>query len=373
MSMALQLAKRGQAATSPNPMVGALLVKRGAVIGRGWHRRAGLPHAEIEALNDAQKLGHSPRGATLYVTLEPCSTHGRTPPCTDAIIAAGVKRVVIGATDPNPSHAGKGFKILQRAGIKVAHGILSDACSALNEAFNHWIVRRKPLVTVKAAMTLDGKIATPSGESKWITGEKARAQGMKLRQGSDAILVGINTILADNPSLTFRKRKAESGKRETKQLRRIVLDSMARTPLDANVVSDEFAALTTIVVNQIAPKKRVNALSKRVNVLIAPRSKSAIGNRQSAIELPWLLKKLGSENVTSLLVEGGGEVNASFLLGGLAQRVAFFYAPKILGGRDARKAVAGAGALRLSEAIQLRDLKWRKLAQDLLLTARVET
>src|ERR1700733_10768074 len=185
-------------------MVGAVLVKAGKIIGGGWHRRAGLPHAEIEALRDAQKHGHDPRGATLYVTLEPCSTHGRTPPCTDAIIAAGIKRVVVGATDPNPNHAGQAFKILKRAGIETTHGILADECARLNEAFNHWIVHRTPFVTVKAAMTLDGKIATASGESRWITGPEARAYGMKLRQGMDAILVGVNTILCDDPMLTFR-------------------------------------------------------------------------------------------------------------------------------------------------------------------------
>ena len=209
MQLALRLARRGYGATSPNPMVGAVLVKGGKIIGHGWHRRAGQPHAEIEALRDAQKHGHSPRGATLYVTLEPCCTHGRTPPCTDAIISAGIKKVVIGATDPNPQHAGKGFKILRRSGIEVVHGILGNACTKLNEAFNHWIVHGTPFVTVKAAMTLDGKIATAGGESKWITGEKARAHGVKLRQGSDAILVGINTILADDPSLTARSQKSE--------------------------------------------------------------------------------------------------------------------------------------------------------------------
>ncbi len=369
MRLALRLARRGNGTTSPNPLVGAVLVKGGQIIGCGWHRRAGLPHAEIEALRDAQTHGYSPRGATLYVTLEPCCTHGRTPPCTDAIISAEIKKVVIGATDPNPKHAGKGFKILQRAGIEVVHGILSDECTRLNEAFNHWIIHRTPFVTVKAAMTLDGKIATAGGESKWITGEKTRAHGMKLRQASDAILVGINTILADDPSLTFRKRKAESGKR--KQLRRIVLDSRARTPLEAKVVSDEFAALTTIVVGKLAPKKRVAALAKKTNVVIAPAKKSAIRHSPSAIDLRWLLKKLGAENVTSLLVEGGGEVNASFLLGGFAQRVAFFYAPKILGGRAARKGVAGDGARNLSEVVQLHDVEWRKLGEDLLLTARV--
>jgi diaminohydroxyphosphoribosylaminopyrimidine deaminase / 5-amino-6-(5-phosphoribosylamino)uracil reductase len=394
MRLALRLARRGYGATSPNPMVGAVLVKGGKIIGRGWHRRAGLPHAEIEALRDAQKRGHSPSGATLYVTLEPCCTHGRTPPCTDAIIAAGIKRAVAGMVDPNPNHAGRGFKLLKRAGIeaqsfavprlrggggasrpnrlKAEPQTLAGECVRLNEAFNHWIVQRTPFVTVKAAMTLDGKIATAGGESKWITGEKARAYGMKLRQGSDAILAGINTVLADDPRLTVRGQKSEAGgQNKNRRLRRIILDSMARTPLTAKVVSDEHAPLTTIVVTRRSPKNRVAALAKRVNVLFAPLAATPITNRQSRIDLRWLLRKLGSENVTSLLVEGGGEVNASFLLGGLAQRVAFFYAPKILGGRDARKAVAGEGVRRLDEIVELADLQWRRLEPDLLLTARV--
>jgi diaminohydroxyphosphoribosylaminopyrimidine deaminase/5-amino-6-(5-phosphoribosylamino)uracil reductase len=371
MRLALRLARRGYGNTSPNPMVGAVLVKGEKIIGRGWHRRAGGPHAEIEALRDAQKRGYSPRGATLYVTLEPCCTHGRTPPCTAAIIAAGIKKIIVGAIDPNPKHAGRGFKVLQRAGMEVVHGVLDVECSKLNEVFNHWIVRRTPFVTVKAAMTLDGKIATASGESKWITGAKARAHGMKLRQGSDAILVGINTILADDPSLTVRRQKAEGRRQKGNPIRRIVLDSQARTPLTAKVVTDEFAALTTIVVSKNAPKKRVAALSKCVNVIVAPVSNSSHVTRHSSLNLRWLLKKIGAENVTSLLVEGGGEVNASFLLGGHAQRVAFFYAPKILGGRDARKGVAGAGAKSLREVIQLREVAWRKLGEDLLLTARV--
>ena len=372
MRLALRLARRGNGATSPNPLVGAVLVKGGKIIGRGWHRRAGRPHAEIEALRDAQNHGYSPRGAALYVTLEPCCTHGRTPPCTDAIIAAGITRVVTGATDPNPKHAGNGFKILQRAGIKVIHGILADECTKLNEVFNHWIVRRTPFVTVKAAMTLDGKIATAGGESKWITGEKARAHGMKLRQGSNAILVGVNTILADDPSLTARSQKSETGSQNKNlRLRRIVLDSGARTPLTAKVITDEFAVLTTIVVGKNAPKNRVAALAKRVNVLVAPTINSKLKTKNLKLNLRWLQKKLGAENVTSLLVEGGGEVNASFLLGGFAQRVAFFYAPKILGGRDSRKAVAGDGAKNLAEVIPLREVEWRKLGEDLLLTARV--
>jgi diaminohydroxyphosphoribosylaminopyrimidine deaminase/5-amino-6-(5-phosphoribosylamino)uracil reductase len=374
MRLALRLARRGYGVTSPNPMVGAVLVKNEKIIGRGWHRRAGGPHAEIEALRDAQKNNFNLRGATLFVTLEPCCTHGRTPPCTEAIISAGIKKVVVGATDPNPKHAGKGFKILRRARIEVVNGILTDECAKLNEAFNHWIVRRTPFVTVKAAMTLDGKIATAGGESKWITGEKARAHGMKLREGSDAILVGINTILADDPSLTFRRQKAESRSQgKNSRLRRIVLDSQARTPLTAKVVSDEFAAQTTIVVGQSAPNNRVAALAKMANVIVAPTiENSSRVTRHASLDLHWLLQKLGAENVASLLVEGGGEVNASFLLGGFAQRVAFFYAPKILGGRDARKGVAGDGAKNLSEVIPLREAEWRKLGGDLFLTARVD-
>ena len=230
MRLALRLARRGYGTTSPNPMVGAVLVKGGKIIGRGWHHRAGEPHAEIEALRDAQERGHTVKGATLYVTLEPCCTRGRTPPCTDAIVAAGIKRVVAGAIDPNPRHRGRGFRILRRAGLAVTHGVMAEECARLNEAFNHWIVQRTPFVTVKAGMTLDGKIATAAGESKWITGEKARAYGMKLRQGVDAILVGINTVLADDPSLTVRRQKAEGGTRSQKSAARSALSEPATAP-----------------------------------------------------------------------------------------------------------------------------------------------
>ena len=364
---ALRLARRGFGRTSPNPLVGAVLVQRGEIIGSGWHHGAGLPHAEIEALRAAARRGHSPHGAALYVTLEPCCTHGRTPPCTDAIVAAGIRRVIVGATDPNPAHAGRGFDLLRAAGISVTHGVLAAECEQLNEAFNHWIVRRTPLVTVKAAMTLDGKIATASGDSKWITSEPARAVGMKLREATDAILVGINTVLADNPSLTFRpattSRKTAAA--APKRLRRIILDAHARTPLEARVVTDTAADLTTIVLSAVAPKRRAAALAQRVRTLIAPVTPDG------RIDLCWLLAELGREQVTALLVEGGGEVNASFLLGGFAQRIAFFYAPKILGGRTARKAVAGDGARNLDEVLNLTDLHWRPLGPDLLLTACV--
>jgi diaminohydroxyphosphoribosylaminopyrimidine deaminase/5-amino-6-(5-phosphoribosylamino)uracil reductase len=389
MRVALRLARRGLGRTSPNPMVGAVLLQHGEIIGQGWHRQAGGLHAEVEAIRDAERKGCSPKGATLYVTLEPCCTHGRTPPCTDAIKAAGIKRVVIGATDPNPKHAGRAFRILRRTGVNVASlgsarcddrtaqrgapATIADECHSLNESFNHWIIHRTPLVTVKAAMTLDGKIATKKGESKWITGEKSRAYAMKLRQSSDAILVGVNTVLADDPSLTRRSRRSEVRSPMSHRLRRIVLDSMARTPLTARVVADEHASLTTIVVSACAAKSRVAALKKRVSVQISPQPQSSLATRHSSIDVRWLLCQLGREGVTSLLVEGGGEVNASFLLGGLAHQVAFFYAPKILGGRDSYKAVAGEGVGRLSEVIRLQGIRWRKLGDDLLLTAQISS
>jgi len=377
--MALSLARRGYGLTSPNPMVGAVLVKHGKIIGTGWHHAAGQPHAEIEAIRDARHRGKGTKGATLYVTLEPCCTVGRTPPCTEAIIAAQITRVIAGCSDPNPQHCGKGFTILRRAGIAASTNALGKECETLNEAFSHWILHRTPFVTVKAAMTLDGKIATTSGESKWITGTLARAHGMRLRQGADAILVGINTILADDPSLTVRTVKKEtertlrSAPLTLRQPRRIVLDAVARTPLTAKVLNNEGMQTTTIVVSKKAPNSRVSALEKSgARVLVLPTDVSSMGPHPS-LDLCSLLKVLGAENVTSLLIEGGGEVNASFLQQGLAQRIAFFYAPKVVGGRYSFSGVGGKGARNLNKAIRLNDVTWRKLGPDLLLTARVLT
>ena len=358
MQTALDLARKGYGRTSPNPMVGAVLVKGRAVIGKGWHRHAGGPHAEIEAIRDAERHDYNVKGATLYVTLEPCCTTGRTPPCTDAIQGAGIKRVVVGATDPNPKHAGRAFRMLRRAGIEVRHKVLQREAQVMNEAFNHWVTTGLPCVTVKAAMTLDGKIATESGESKWITGEAARGKGIYLRKGSDAILVGVETVLADNPGLLAR------GKRGGVVLRRLILDSQARTPLDAQVVSDGHEQHTTVVVLRGASAKRVSALKRQVNVLEAPA-------RNNRVDLRWLLKRLGKESVASLLVEGGGEVNGSFLQGGLAQRIAFFYAPKILGGSCSRAAGGGGGVKRLEDSLRLQEVVWERLGSDLMLTARV--
>jgi diaminohydroxyphosphoribosylaminopyrimidine deaminase/5-amino-6-(5-phosphoribosylamino)uracil reductase len=360
MRRSLSLARRASRHTSPNPVVGAVLARNGKILGEGWHRRAGSPHAEIEALDDARSRGNSPSGATLYVTLEPCCTHGRTPPCTEAIIRAGIRRVVIGALDPNPAHAGRGPKLLQDAGIEVAVGILAPQAHALNRAFEHWIVHHTPLVTLKAALTLDGKIATRVGESQWITGPSARKLAGRMRAEHDAVLVGINTVLADDPGLLpppCRNRLPSPPRRP-----RIVLDSRARTPPNAQVLRKSPLAETLIVVGERAPKRRVAELERLASVWIAPTTKRGI-------DLQWLVAELGKRPVTSLLVEGGGEVHASFLAGGVAHRMAFFYAPKILGGFGSRRGIGGEGFAGLQSAPRLRNIRNRIIGEDLLIEA----
>lgn len=358
MRRALRLARRAVGQASPNPLVGAVLVRQGHCVGEGWHRRAGEPHAEIEALRDCQRRGLNPAGATLYVTLEPCSTHGRTPPCTEAIIAAGIREIVVAAIDPNPRHAGRGLEILRAAGIPVRSGLLAPAAAELNAAFNHWIVHRTPLVTLKAALTLDGRIATATGESRWITGETARRQGMQLRQAHDAILVGINTVRADDPQLTVRRGRTVAARW------RIVLDTRARIPLTSRLVTDPFREHTLVVVGEQAPARRLQVLQTQVSVLTAPVE-------NGRVNLSWVVEELGRRNLTSLLVEGGGEVHASFLQRGLAQRLAFYYAPLILGGREAKPGVGGNGFLSLASAPRLSRVVWRRLDADWLLTAEL--
>lgn len=364
MVRALTLARRASGQTSPNPRVGAVLVRDGEEIGRGWHRRAGLPHAEIEALADAGRRGHSVSGATIHVTLEPCCTHGRTPPCTDALIRAGLSRVVVGAVDPNPRHAGHGLELLRQAGLTVESGVLEAECRRLNEAFNHWIVHKTPWVVAKSAMTLDGRIATASGESKWITGPESRAQAHRLRLEADAILVGVETVLADDPSLNVRAQPGFRPPAWFPAKRRIVLDTRGRTPLGCRLVSDEARADTRIVVGESAPPERVAALRDRVSVLQAPE-------REGRIDLPWLMTELGREGITHLLVEGGGTVLASFFEAGLVHRTAFFYAPRILGGDESRRAVAGRGFRSLAEAPRLVEVESERFGEDLFIMARV--
>lgn len=362
MRQALRLARRALGDTAPNPMVGAVLVRKEQLLGQGWHHRAGQPHAEIEAFRDCQKRGHSAKGATLYVTLEPCCTHGRTPPCTDAIVQAKVRRVVVAATDPNPKHVGRAFQLLRDAGIEVTTGILSPEATALNEAFNHWIVHRTPWITVKAAMTLDGKIADIEGHSKWITSPASRTWAMNLRRAADAILVGVNTVLVDNPALTLRR---GTGLNPTEIGRtRIVLDPRARTPLDSTILNDPFASRTWVVTTEAAPQRRLQSLRRKCHVLVAP-----IG--AGGIDLTWLLHQLGEQGITHLLIEGGGETNATFLSANHAHRLAFFYAPKVIAGRTALRGVAGTSVTHRDALIRLDDIRVHRIGVDLLYRARV--
>jgi len=358
MRRALGLARRALGETSPNPMVGALLVRRGRILGEGWHRRAGEPHAEIEALRDAARRGNRVAGATLFVTLEPCSTQGRTPPCTGAILQAGIGRVVAGATDPNPRHAGRGFDQLRAAGIPVVTGVLEAECTALNEGFNHWIRHQTPWVTLKAAMSLDGRMATRTGESQWITGLRARAEGHRLRRLNDALLVGVGTVLSDDPALTVRQ-----GGRTRARLR-IVLDTRARTPRTAQLLTDAYRDHTRVVVGRGAPASRVAALRERVEVWEAPV-------RRGRVDLRWVMAEAGARGITRVLVEGGGEVHASFLESGLAHRIAFFYAPCVLGGASAPRAVGGDGFGSRKRMPTLDAMRWRRLGADLMLEARL--
>lgn len=361
MRRALELAAKGRGHTSPNPMVGAVLVDaNGQLLGEGWHHRAGEAHAEVNAIADAVVRGNSIRGATLYVTLEPCSTTGRTGPCVEAILKAGIARVICAATDPNPAHQGRGLELLRQAGAEVVSGVLSEESRKLNRAFNHWIVKRTPFVTLKSAMSLDGKIATAEGESRWITGEVSRRHAMEFRVQVDAILVGVNTVQADDCALTVRLPGYEG-----KRLRRIVLDSQARTPLTSKIVSDERRSLTTIVVSENAPVDRVRALRQNVEVWQLP------ADAEGRPRISCLLEKLGSESVTHLLVEGGATVADSFLRQGFVHRIHFYYAPRIIGGQKALSSVSGKGVKHLSETPLIQNPEWMPLGDDFLLMADV--
>ena len=354
MYEALRIARNAQGRTSPNPLVGAVIVKDGKIIAEGWHRQAGTPHAEIHALNMAGDLA---RGATLYVTLEPCSHFGRTPPCTQAIINAGISRVVAAMSDPNPKVAGRGFELLRAAGVEVEVGLLEAEARRLNEVFIKWITRRLPFVTMKFACTLDGKIATVAGESQWISSEASRRFTHHLRDINDAILVGVGTVLADNPSLTTR---LVEGKNPV----RVIVDSNARTPLESKVVADN-SAHTIVAVTANAPADKVSALKARgVEVITA-------GNSER-VDLEELMHALAEREITSVLVEGGGTIHFSLLRAQLVDKVFAFIAPKIIGGSCALTAVEGAGFAKLSEAVELNDITATKLGEDILISGYVK-
>ena len=354
MQEALRIARNAEGRTSPNPLVGAVIVKDGKIIAEGWHRQAGTPHAEIHALNMAGDLA---RGATLYVTLEPCSHFGRTPPCAQAVINAGISRVVAAMSDPNPKVAGRGFELLRAAGVEVEVGLLESEARRLNEVFIKWITRRLPFVTMKFACTLDGKIATVAGESQWISGSESRRFTHHLRDINDAILVGVGTVLADNPSLTTR---LVVGKNPV----RVIVDSNARTPLESKVVADK-SARTILAVTANAPADKVSALkSCGVEVITA-------GNGER-VDLEELMHALAEWEITSVLVEGGGTIHFSLLRAGLVDKVYAFIAPKIIGGSCALSAVEGAGFAKLSEAVELNDFTATTLGEDILISGYVK-
>jgi len=358
MRTALQLAARAAGRTSPNPMVGAVVVKGGRVIASGWHQKAGEPHAEAIAL---RKAGKAAKGATLYVTLEPCShTSKRTPPCSPLVIASGVKRVVVAMIDPNPRVSGGGIRAIRKAGIEVTTGVLEAEARRLNEAFIKQVTTGMPFVTMKIAQTLDGKIATSTGESKWITGEAARREGHRLRDIHDAILVGVATVLADDPSLTTRI----PGGRDPL---RVIVDSNLRTPPNAKIIRQRSSAKTCIAtLERSTTNKKLEALlDAGAEVLLAK-------GREGRIDLRSLLRVLGSFGITSVLIEGGAEVHASALKAGIVDKVILFIAPTLMTGKDSYSSIGGVSPSKLARAVKLRDLTVSTIGPDLMIEGYIE-
>jgi diaminohydroxyphosphoribosylaminopyrimidine deaminase/5-amino-6-(5-phosphoribosylamino)uracil reductase len=351
MAEAIALAATADYHTSPNPMVGAVVVRDGAVIARGYHRRAGEEHAEVAALREA---GDAARGATLYITQEPCAHHGRTPPCTDAVIASGVVRVVAGMQDPNPKVDGRGLQALRDAGITVQVGVLADRVRKLNEFFVKHATTGLPFVTAKFAMSLDGRIATHTGESKWITSEEARLQVHHLRHAHDAILVGANTVLRDDPNLTTRLPDGDG-----RSPLRVVVDSRLRVPLEARIFQQESGGVL-IATSDRSRGDRLREFEQRgVPVVVLPSTEGRVG-------LSDLLVHLGKRDCISMLIEGGSSMHGSAFDQRLVDKVVAFIAPRIIGGIEAPGAVGGHGVDRLTDAHSLRDVEVRQLGPDLM-------
>ncbi len=358
MRQALRLAAQAKGRTHPNPMVGALVVKGGRIVGQGYHRKAGGPHAELLALRAARSRA---KGAALYVSLEPCCHVGRTPSCTDAILSAGVREVVVGMRDPNPLVFGRGIRALRRAGLKVRTGLLEEECRRLNEDFCHHIQTGRPLVILKSALSLDGKTATVSGESRWISSPASRAHTHRLRERVDAILVGIGTVLADNPSLTARP----SGGKGRDPLR-IILDSRLKIPLTAKALNVRSQADTILATTRRSnPKRRADVAAKGAEVLV-------LREVREGVSLPHLLSVLGRRGIVSLLIEGGGRVSAGALRAGVVNKVIYYLAPMLIGGQQAPGAIGGEGVQRLDDAFRLRDVRTSRLGPDLLVEAYID-
>lgn len=351
MQMALGLVERGKGRVEPNPMVGAVVVKDGRVVGQGYHEYFGGPHAEVRALDEAGPLC---RGATLYVSLEPCAHYGKTPPCVERVIEAGISRVVLAVMDPNPETAGKGAERLRQAGIEVVNGVLEEEARRLNAPFFKLMTVGMPYVIAKWAMSLDGKTATRTGDSRWVSSLESRAYVHKIRSQVDAVMVGIGTVLRDDPLLTCRH--IEGGRNP----KRLVVDGQARLPLDSQLLRTLSEAEVLVATTDRAPAERLDKLSKAGCRLIMVKDK---GNK---VDLGELMKMLGKEQFTSILVEGGGTLIASLFEEGLVDRVMVFIAPKIIGGGEARLHVSGIGVDKVEDALALKDVCVTRFAEDVL-------
>lgn len=353
MQKALILAAQAQGKTSPNPLVGAVVVKDGTIVGQGYHQKAGTPHAEVHALTEAGQLAH---GATLYVTLEPCSHQGLTPPCTRAIIAAGIKRCVVATGDPNPLVNGRGLSLMKEAGIEVVTGVLRSAAEKQNEIFMKYIKEGLPFVIFKTAMTLDGKIASPSGDSKWVTSEPARLWVHRLRDQVDGIMVGIGTVLADDPMLNTRLPD-----RKGKDPIRLILDGNLDLPLNSRIVESSPKQPTLVFCAADADRRRMGELEKRGLAVIT------VEGAPDKLNLRQVLTYAAQRKICSIMVEGGATVSASFIEQGLIDKLYWFIAPKIMGGRSAPSPVGGQGFKTMAEAIDVCDIESEFIGQDLLI------
>ncbi|MCX5861336.1 MAG: bifunctional diaminohydroxyphosphoribosylaminopyrimidine deaminase/5-amino-6-(5-phosphoribosylamino)uracil reductase RibD [Deltaproteobacteria bacterium] len=356
MSLALKLARRALGRTSPNPAVGAVLVKHGKVVGEGYHHAAGEPHAEVEAIRSA---GSHARESEMFVTLEPCNHHGRTPPCTEAILEAGIKRVWYGMDDPNPGVRGGGAKTLKEAGVEVVGHVSEKRCSRVNEVYVTNVTKRRPFVFMKLAMSLDGRIATRTGHSQWITSEQSRRKVHRLRDRVSAIMVGIGTVLSDNPSLTTRLRNGRG-----RDPVRIVADSDLRTPLDARILDASSDAGVIIATRKDPPADRRMRLEQKGAKVLPTEGKDQVN-------LQDLLYRLYPIGVTSLLIEGGAGLAWAALQAQVVDRCLFFYAPIIIGGESAPSGVGGLGINRLQEAPRLADVRSFRVGPDMLLDGRI--
>ena len=356
MKRALYLAARGKGKTNPNPMVGAVIVNQGRVVGEAYHHQAGKPHAEILALHQA---GPRARGGVLYVTLEPCChTHKRTPPCVPLLIQSGLTRVCVAMADPNSLVSGQGVQKLKRAGLEVVVGVLEEEAQQLNEVYRHWISTGRPFVILKGAMTLDGKIATKTGQSKWITGEQARRDVHRVRGQADAVMVGIGTVVADNPELSARGSKHASTQRMGRQPVRVILDSHLRIPLKAKVLSWVHEQPTIVCTTAQASPQKIQTLKDRgIQVWVLPK-------KSGMVSLKAALGKLGKAGMSTVLIEGGSTLNASALHEGLVNQVRLYVAPQLLGGQDAKSLIGGVSPKTMGQAWPLVNPELKKIGQD---------